>query len=146
VNGVYDIHTNMMHYPAMMQPTHVRIEQVPPTEEEDAPSDSKHFPPLPPRVPRNFQVMDFHMETPPSGVAPSAYGNTVTADFLTPFRGLNAVSDEIKELLPPECRQAFDGAASREEEWVSSLGKEKSVTCRRLPMVNKAVVPFFPTI
>src|SRR5690606_39031517 len=94
----------------------------------------------------NFQVMDFHMETPPSGVAPSAYGNTVTADFLTPFRGLNAVSDEIKDLLPPECRQAFDGAASGEKEWVASLGKEKSVTCRRLPMVNKAVVAFFPTI
>ena len=28
LNGVYDIHTNMMHYPQIMQPTHARWEQV----------------------------------------------------------------------------------------------------------------------
>ena len=31
LNGVYDTHTNMMFYPKIMQPTHARWEQVPPT-------------------------------------------------------------------------------------------------------------------
>src|SRR5690554_5327353 len=76
--GTYDIHTNMMHFPAAMQPTHVRIEQVPLSDTESA-SDSKTFPDIPPRVARNFLVMDTHMETPPSGISTSAYSNSTTA-------------------------------------------------------------------
>ncbi|KAJ5085385.1 Chromatin-remodelling complex RSC SWI/SNF subunit Rsc7/Swp82 [Penicillium argentinense] len=30
MNGVYEVHTNIMHYPQIMQPTHCRIERVPP--------------------------------------------------------------------------------------------------------------------
>lgn len=33
LNGVYDTHTNMMFYPKIMQPTHVRWEQVAPPED-----------------------------------------------------------------------------------------------------------------
>lgn len=139
--GIYDIHTNMMHFPAVMQPTHVRIEQLPLTDGE-SPSESKTFPDVPPRVARNFLVMDTHMETPPSGVSTSAYGVTATADFLTPFRGLDAVSDDIKDLLPPECRQAFDDAAAEEQAWKGRWGKESEVTCRREPTIDKAIVPY----
>lgn len=32
LNGVYDVHTNFMHYPKIMQPSHVRWEQVPSSE------------------------------------------------------------------------------------------------------------------
>ncbi|CAI4216284.1 unnamed protein product [Parascedosporium putredinis] len=100
VSGVYEIHTNMMHYPAMMQPTHAKFEQQPLANEESTPTESKHFPPLPSRVARNFQVLDVHMEMPPAGISTAAYGKTVTAEFLNPFRGLGAVSDDIKDLLP----------------------------------------------
>ncbi|KZF19669.1 hypothetical protein L228DRAFT_270991 [Xylona heveae TC161] len=31
LDGVYDPHTNLMHYPAMMQPTHARWEPIPPS-------------------------------------------------------------------------------------------------------------------
>ncbi|KAI5299990.1 F-box protein: endocytic membrane traffic, recycling ReCYcling 1 [Ascosphaera pollenicola] len=33
-NGQYDVHTNMMQYPKNMQPTHVRWQPVPPTDED----------------------------------------------------------------------------------------------------------------
>lgn len=32
MGGIYDVHTNQMHYPAITQPTHARWERVPPTE------------------------------------------------------------------------------------------------------------------
>ncbi|KAK2750956.1 hypothetical protein FQN57_000031 [Myotisia sp. PD_48] len=35
LNGVYDIHTNTMLYPNIMQPTHVRWEAVPPSEKDE---------------------------------------------------------------------------------------------------------------
>ena len=34
-NGIYDIHTNVMHYPRNTQPTHARWERVPEEEEEE---------------------------------------------------------------------------------------------------------------
>ncbi|SPN96880.1 related to nuclear localization protein NPL6 [Cephalotrichum gorgonifer] len=137
--GIYDIHTNMMHFPATMQPTHARIEQVPLADGE-SPSESKAFPDVPPRVVRNFLVMDTYMETPPSGISAAAYGKTINADFLTPFRGLNAVSDDIKDLLPPECRKAFDDASAQELEWKARWGSESEATCRRNPIIDKAIV------
>lgn len=139
--GIYDIHTNMMHLPAHMQPTHARFEQVPPSEGQ-SPSESKTFPDIPARVARNFLVTDTHMETPPSGILPSAYGSTITADFLTPFRGLDAVSDEIRDLLPAECRAAFDNAASVERGWKERWGGEGEAACRRQPKIDKAIVPY----
>ena len=58
----------MMHFPATMQPTRARIEQLPLSDPEN-PSGSRTFPDVPPRVARNFFVTDTHMETPPSGVS-----------------------------------------------------------------------------
>lgn len=139
--GIYDIHTNMMHLPAHMQPTHARFEQVPPSEGQP-PSESKTFPDIPSRVARNFLVTDTHMETPPSGILPSAYGSTITADFLTPFRGLDAVSDEIRDLLPAECRAAFDGAAAVERGWKERWGGEGETARNRQPKIDKAIVPY----
>ncbi|EHA57615.1 chromatin structure-remodeling complex protein RSC7 [Pyricularia oryzae 70-15] len=170
LHGVYDMHTNMMHYPATMQPTHARIEVVPleqqqqheqPREQDnDSASTSSIFKPLPSTVPRNFRVVDTVLETPPSGIAPSSYdrrffidgdragggGSSSTrdrgsTDFLAPFRGLSAVSDEIRDLLPAECRAAFDQAQQRERDWHSKWGPEKDAACRRDPVIDKAIVP-----
>ncbi|AEO55046.1 hypothetical protein MYCTH_2298421 [Thermothelomyces thermophilus ATCC 42464] len=160
LNGVYDIHTNQMHYPAIMQPTHARIEQVVDREESegDAPSRrSTKFPPVKPSISRNFLVMDMHLETPPSGVSAAAYDvpfrtsqadyeSSAAADFLAPFRGLRAVPDEVRDLLPPECRQAFDKARAKEDSWFERWGNEADVTSRRDPVVDKAIVPYSMTL
>ncbi|KAK3353340.1 chromatin remodelling complex Rsc7/Swp82 subunit-domain-containing protein [Lasiosphaeria hispida] len=151
--GVYDIHTNSMHYPSIMQPTHARIEQVVDEEDPEEPSESAVFPPLNPAISRNFLVMDTHLETPPVGVLPVSYDipfrtskadyeASAQADFLAPFRGLSAVPQDIRELLPEDCRQAFDAAVKHENEWHSKWGDEATKTSRREPVVDKAIVPY----
>ena len=141
LNGVYDVHTNMIHYPSTMQPTHVRIEQVtdstPPPENE-----STLLPRLDPKVARNFTVTDTYMETPPSGVNPGAYEPSPAPNFLSDFQGLGAVSDDIKDLLPPECRAAFDKALGEELDWKAKWGNEAEAGHRRMPIIDAAIVPY----
>ena len=43
-NGIYDIHTNVMHYPRNTQPTHARWERVPEPEQPVAPEESRSNP------------------------------------------------------------------------------------------------------
>ncbi|GAB1319179.1 chromatin structure-remodeling complex subunit RSC7 [Madurella fahalii] len=160
LNGVYDIHTNQMHYPRIMQPTHARIEQIDDSarqqqqqEADQPPSSGGGFPPVKPAISRNFLVMDTHLETPPAGISPAAYDipfrtspadaeASAAADFLAPFRGLGAVPDDVRDLLPDECRRAFDDARKREEDWFSRWGDEAKMTSRREPVVDKAIVPY----
>jgi chromatin structure-remodeling complex protein RSC7 len=127
-SGIYDPHTNLMHYPKIMQPTHFRWEQVN-DEEEDThttngvsqltngvngvhlngtshqdlrpKSSSKNtiFPPVKPIVSRNF------MDVGPNGIS--------------------GISEEILAELPPECRKAFDEAKEKELEWKNRWGTEK---------------------
>ncbi|KAK6067209.1 nuclear localization protein [Seiridium cupressi] len=138
--GVYDIHTNVLQFPASMQPTHARFEQI---QDSSAPTDSKVFAPLNPVIPRNFKVIDTIMETPPASLPSSAYQqNYNVPDFLASFQGLGAMSDEIKDLLPPECRKAFDEAVAQESEWKAKWGPEAEMGHRRLPVIDAAIVPY----
>ncbi|KAK4134057.1 hypothetical protein BT67DRAFT_441967 [Trichocladium antarcticum] len=168
LHGVYDVNTNTMHYPRIMQPTHARIVQIP-----DSAADLGHhhhhhqhsaaFPPLKPAIARNFLVMDTHLETPPAGVAPAAYdrpfrdagkgaaaGTEAVAaeasaeeeDFLAPFRGLRAVGPDIVDLLPDECRAAFVDARAKEGAWFARWGDEKDGMARGRVVVDKAIVPY----
>lgn len=172
LNGVYDIHTNQMHYPRIMQPTHARIEQVVDSEEAAAnPSSSSStiFPPVKPSISRNFLVMDTHLEMPTVGISPSAYDApfavggggggeddaererdrevSEAADFLAPFRGgLRAVPDDVRDLLPEDCRRAFDKARAAEEAWFARWGDESRVTSRKQPVIDKAIVPYSMTL
>ncbi|EPE09098.1 chromatin structure-remodeling complex protein rsc7 [Ophiostoma piceae UAMH 11346] len=147
LEGVYDIHTNQMQYPASMQPRRARVVQVDDSlKEEDT---SAVFPPLAPQVARNFFVTDIHLETPPAGISAAAYdryrdGSTASGqqDFLSSFQGLGAVSDDIKDLLPPECRAAFDEAAGQEQAWFGRWGDESEAMSRREPVIDKAIVPY----
>jgi len=152
INGAYEIHTNAMHYPAIMQPTHVRIEQVEDAEPEEL-SDPTAFPPLNPAISRNFMVTDTYMETPAAGISQSSYNVPfrhsrpdheayVQTDYLAPFQGLSAVSQDIRDLLPEECREAFDKAANLEDQWHSKWGTEATNSSRREPVVDKAIVPY----
>ncbi|KAK4169941.1 chromatin remodelling complex Rsc7/Swp82 subunit-domain-containing protein [Cladorrhinum sp. PSN259] len=153
MNGVYDIQTNQMHYPAITQPTHARIEQVVDREDLEQPTGPTVFPPVKTSISRNFLVMDTYMEAPPAGISPAAfevpfrtspadYEVSAQADFLAPFKGLGAISDDIRDLLPDECRQAFDQARNQEETWFSKWGNEADHTSRREPIVDKAIVPY----
>ena len=133
-----------------MQPTRARWEQIPPTENQQKqscdPTSKPRFPPVPLRMARNFYIADTYMELPPLGMPNS----TVTSyqrdagppDFLAAFDGLSAVSDEIANLLPPECRTAFDKAVGHEKEWKSRWGTEAECASRRVPIVDKAIVPY----
>lgn len=123
-NGVYDIHTNITQFPATMQSTAVRIEQLPPSAVLGADSESPVFPAMNPNIPRNFMVTDTYAEHPPAGISSASYDariyNAVDADdFLAPFRGLSAVSDDVKNTLPAECREAYEEALTQEKEWHS---------------------------
>ncbi|KAF5021407.1 hypothetical protein F66182_6556 [Fusarium sp. NRRL 66182] len=144
--GVYDIHTNVVQYPATMQPTRARIEQVAP-EDEEATRSSTVFPPIPAKMARNFFVVDTYFETSSAGViSASAVNDTAgSADFLASFQGLSAVSDEIKDLLPPECRESFDSALDKEAAWRLQWGPESEKASRRQPIIDKAIVPYSMT-
>lgn len=144
-----------MHYPRIMQPTHARIVQVPNDNSSTSQpsSTSTVFPPLKPAIARNFLITDTYLESPAAGVAPAAYDvplrtsapdreASAAADFLAPFQGLKAVSDDVLELLPEQCRAAFERARGKEEEWFGRWGDEKEVMARREPVVDKAIVPY----
>lgn len=111
-----------MQYPTIMQPTAVRIEQIPPSKTASTDHASQVFPVLSPNIPRNFTVTDTHYETPPAGISAASYDARAYSaaggdDFLAPFRGLGAISDDVKDALPAECRAAFDEALAREKHW-----------------------------
>lgn len=145
-----------MMYPATMQPTAARIEQVRPDASTNAttPSPSSStFPPLPPIVARNFLVTDTTMETPPAGIAAAAYEvpfRTSPADYrasyrgdpLAPFRGLGSVPREVRDLLPEACRREFDAAAAREGDWFARWRDESRAKSRREPLIDKHIVPY----
>ncbi|KAG8358911.1 hypothetical protein FVEN_g3454 [Fusarium venenatum] len=141
--GVYDIHTNVMQYPVTMQPTRARIEQVAP-EDEEATAGSSVFPPVPGKMARNFFVADTYFETSSAGVisASGVDGTVRSADFLASFQGLSTVSDDIKDLLPPDCRAAFDSAVEKEASYRTQWGPETESMSRRQPIIDKAIVPY----
>ncbi|KAG6096379.1 hypothetical protein E4U30_001566 [Claviceps sp. LM220 group G6] len=147
--GVYDVHTNMMQYPAMMQPTRVRIQQVPPPPSDTkaasastSASASAKFPPVPLRMARNFLILDTYCENAPSNEASLPCSKETPADFVAAFNGLEALSGEIKDLLPRECRAALDKALEAKEEFRSRWGTERETMARRDPIIDKAIVPY----
>lgn len=140
-------------YPAAMQPTTARIEQVPSPAATNPEHGTRVFPVLQPIVSRNFLVADTIMETPPAGIAAAAYEvpfrtsppdyqASYRGDFLAPFRGLGSVSKEIRDLLPEECRGQFDQAVKREGEWFGRWGDEKDTKSRRELAIDKHIVPY----
>ncbi|OTA57637.1 hypothetical protein K449DRAFT_335270 [Hypoxylon sp. EC38] len=139
LSGVYDVHTNMMLYPATMQPTHAKFEQV---VDSTAPTGSARFPPLDPKIPRNFKVIDTYMETPPAGLSPAVYEDREAPSFLAEFQGLGAVPEDILDELPPECRKAFEDARDKENSWKAKWGPESVMAHRRPPIIDAAIVPY----
>jgi chromatin structure-remodeling complex protein RSC7 len=163
LNGVYDPHTNMMNYPSIMQPTHARWEQVPDVEvnpdaeinvilygsskthsheDEKLPdADSRPtsiFGPVKPIYSRNFLIVDTLYENPLYSHlgTPGPDGSGVD----TSFNGLSAISNEMKDLLPPECRMKFDKALSKELEWKEKWTTEAKDSMRKAPIIDKGLI------
>lgn len=133
-----------MQYPAYMQPTLARVEQISPDDEAaTAAASGDRFPPVPYKVARNFMVTDTYMSS-PAGLQAAAGRDRASdpADFLASYDGLGAVPEDIKDLLPPECRAAFDGALERDRAWKGQWGTEGEQGARRLPIIDKAIVPY----
>ena len=147
LNGVYDVHTNVMQYPKIMQPTHAKLEQVPPeapmlkyptatngeanseqvngtgpsANEQDLTTDTI-FPELPASYTRNFMVTDTYYKGPATSTFgyPGPEGSVV--DVGPP--GLTQIPEHVLAELPEECRQAFFEAREEERKWKSSWGTE----------------------
>lgn len=149
-----------MQYPAIMQPTHARWEPVTSMEDTTANGlmdgltiNEKHdpeklpdanaqtssiFSPVKPAHARNFLIVDTVYENPPYSHLGVPGPNGQSLD--TSFNGLAAVSDEIKDLLPPSCREAFDAALAKELEWKSRWGTEAQDSMRKPPIIDKGLI------
>lgn len=118
MDGVYDIHTNVIQYPASTQPTHARWEEV--NDEEEGVDDlSFRLSKLDPVYARNYRIHDLCLES-----APDSNMAEPGLDFQNP--GLAGISQEILNELPAECRIAFDEAAKNEFEWRSKWLNEST--------------------
>ena len=148
LNGIYDVHTNIMQYPKIMQHTHAQWEQIYPEgvesktqnllickvngaevdgnrplmHEHDQRADSP-FTPLPESYLRNFMIVDTYARGPPTSTFgyPGPPGSVV--DVGPP--GLTEVVDDVIAVLPDECRKAFFEAQEEERRWQSSWGTEE---------------------
>lgn len=151
LNGVYDIHTNVMQYPKIMQPTHGRWEQMPPsppslgalginanqadgtppggtssqlhgTGPVEMPGSDSVFPDIAPVYIRNYMIADTYYVSPPvSGLGIPGPDEEVL-DIGPP--GLSNVPDDVAAELPKECRRAFEEIQMEELKWKHGWGGE----------------------
>ena len=144
LNGVYDIHTNVMQYPQTMQPTHVRWERVPSITEQamtighighahaqsdemdiDGEADKPKaavFPPVDPVISRNYMVVDTYYEGPPKVDMP--YPGLDGDMYDIGPRGLCSISDDIVAELPEDARKSLIEARDVERRWKLRWGTE----------------------
>jgi len=136
LSGVYDTHTNLMLIPKIMQPSHVRWENISsPSErlaEQNGPlatstdnfSDPTIFSHVSPVVARNFLVTDTVFTCAPihnPGV-PGPDGDVSDIGG----NGLTGISADLIDELPEDCRAAFDEALRAEREWKRGWATEGS--------------------
>ncbi|KAK8169690.1 nuclear localization protein-like protein NPL6 [Phyllosticta citrichinensis] len=158
--GAYDPHTNQLHFPKIMQPTHVRWEHLLAESEEILEEDvskqtngvngvngtahkqknvNSTLGKVPAVVSRNFLVIDTHFQSAPmTGLGvPGPDG-----DFRdVGVNGLPNPSEEILEDLPEECRKALQEAKEKEREWKRSWGSEAVDGCRNHLKIGFLGVP-----
>ncbi|KAJ5047240.1 uncharacterized protein L3040_003079 [Drepanopeziza brunnea f. sp. 'multigermtubi'] len=147
LKGSYDVHTNVKHYPKIMQPTHARWEQIDDHEETaTAPltngdsenrAETDFFTPVKPIYSKNFMIVDTVYETPASNFGvPGPDGDFHDLGF----NGLSSISDDVKAELPDDCRMALEEALAKELEWKSRWGSETADGHRKAPIIDKGVV------
>lgn len=110
INGIYDIHTNVMQYSASTQPTKARWELVNDEANTQATDDNARLPHLNPVYGRNFRIHDICLETAPESWFSSAGGDATNT-------GLTSIPQEAFDELPPDVLSAFIEARDREASW-----------------------------
>ena len=134
VDGVYDPHTNLVHFPKSTQPTHARWERLPRESEEGdeqgrqltdaaAPSGVQTmFSRVPANLAQNALVVDTVLVGPSStsGGLPGLDGH----DLDLSATGLTDVADQVMAELPAACRLAFEQARSQELDWKRAWSQE----------------------
>jgi chromatin structure-remodeling complex protein RSC7 len=172
--GLYDIHTNTIQMPAHVQPTRAVFEPVVDDDEggydrhdsEGAKNNNINdinnisninnntaattttptiFPKPDAKMTRNHLVLDIYHRGPGAGLASAAYEQPYDdSDPLAPFRGLSAVSAEIRALLPPACRAAFDSARVHEIAWRTGWdeARARERDSRRALVIDRTVQPY----
>ena len=149
LNGVYDVHTNVMQYPKIMQPTHARWEQVSSSPQKSQAlqitadevneslskgtamqrydQDQAHntiFPEVPRVFTRNFMISDTYYNTPSTSVLGYPGPDEDVIDVGP--GGLTHVSEDVVVALPEDCRKAFLEARAEEKQWKASWSSEKA--------------------
>lgn len=56
------------------------------------------------------------------------------------YKGLEGVGEDVLELLPAECREAFEKALGRERAWKGAWGTEESDARRGRLVIDKGVI------
>ncbi|OBT73255.1 hypothetical protein VF21_08858 [Pseudogymnoascus sp. 05NY08] len=154
LTGVYDPHTNTMQYPQSMQPTHARWEPVEgpldaatagmqaitvSTSTPPSPTAADTiFPPVPPQLARNFLIVDTVYEN--ASHSHLGIPGPDGGDMDLGFNGLEGVGEDVKELLPAECREAFERALGRERVWKGGWGTEVEDGRRGRLVIDKGVI------
>ena len=128
LKGVYDVHTNFLQYPKIMQPTHARWEHIPsqPANSQALQNEYKYtgdslngggaiFAEMPPVYTRKFMISDTYYETPPTSTLGYPGPDEALPEVGPP--GLSHVSNDIITELPTACRQAFFKARAQEIAW-----------------------------
>jgi chromatin structure-remodeling complex protein RSC7 len=121
LGGVYDINTNLMFYPKIMQPTHVKWEHVEASEDDQhSNTESGIFPPIPDRISRNYLVTDTHFESAPRANLGVPGPDGDVDDLST--NGLSTIPQHVLDELPENCRAAFYEAREAELQWKLRIG------------------------
>jgi chromatin structure-remodeling complex protein RSC7 len=143
--GIYEVHTNIMHYPAIMQPTHAYWEAIEPepstnglaklaitngttpsspTEEEA--TEPSIFPNPPAIYTRNFLITDTLLTAPKhtSLTLPSTTNSSVLAPEHIGIPSLEDTPDDILALLPEDCKKAFLEERKERKEWAGAFADE----------------------
>jgi chromatin structure-remodeling complex protein RSC7 len=140
-DGVYDLHTNLIHYPKNTQPTHAKWEQLPLSDagiEDDKrtlTNGSTHlangfhhlatntiFDPVPRVISRNFLVTDTVFVSPPQDGFGTPGPNGTSLDIGP--NGLPDATDHVLNELPEHCRNALLEAKAKETAWKNNWGFE----------------------
>ena len=118
LQGVYDIHTNVMQWPSHMQPTHARWEVVDDRNGADVLEKNVKLPHLDPVYGRNFRIHDLCLESAPD----SSLSKTGANDE---GERLASIPVSILDELPTDCLRSFDEARAREASWYGKWHTER---------------------
>lgn len=97
------------------------------------------FTPVNPIYTRNYLIVDTLYETPPTGITAGIPGSCDGTNDVG-FNGLSSVSEEIRNLLPEECRVAFEKAVREERAWKGKWGGEERDGMRAGMVIHKGFI------